>query len=305
MVKSTKRLRSRSKRSSKRLRSRSKRSTKRLRLRSRSRRRSSKRLRSRSKRSTKRLRSRSRRRSKRLRIRMRSKSKRLSKRKRDGMNYFRDFTGAITRAIDITGHEISSRMPDFSVKGSYDWYMNAIIESTYEKKINRMKEVISEMLTKEAGIPSHGRSWSDDDLTSFVDILKRPEYSSRKIDSLLLNEVILKKDEELFRSREEEYDMLNEKYPVIGCGMIGDYYKVGDSIVKIIDYDYKNKGCKVKDVFIDKEYTIVPSGLEKRAKDLTNEEIRLIDSKISPKDFTIFSLVYKRLDEEHERKKIK
>lgn len=210
----------------------------------------------------------------------------------------------------ITGlvkEAISPYIPDFfSERNSYNWYM-ANISFNKEEYI---KNILRTMLTVEAGMPSYGRDWSNDDLSKFLEILSRPKYNYREINSELLNEVILQKDQDLIDLMIEDDEMLSIKYPVPGCGVEGEYYKVKDNmenliLVEIVGYDYKNKKCKVKDVFTNKETTILPNMLEKRAKDLTRDEMSKIDEKINKfsigKPFFGFSAFYKLKDNNMKR----
>jgi hypothetical protein len=189
-------------------------------------------------------------------------------------------------------------------EGSYTYFMERLVKpSQYEKK-KYIKDHIKEVLTKEIGKPSHGRGWSDEYIESLLEILSRPDYKSKKINYELLNEIIMIKDVEFTKSVDEWYDASRELYPIVGCGVIGEYYKIKGGkefiLVEIIGYDNKNKKCKVKDVYTDTEKIIDPTMLEKRAKDLTDDEIDFIENnfvnKLDDKS-VIYPLGYKRLDQ--------
>jgi hypothetical protein len=220
-----------------------------------------------------------------------------SKNKNDGM--FKAFSSMVSSTLP--GLILSSSAEE----GSYTYFIERLVKPNLEEKIKYIKNHIKEELTKEVGKPSHGRDWSDEYIESLLEILSRKDYKYRKINYDLLQEVITVKDIEYTISTDEWYDASRELYPIGKCGLVGEYYKIKDSkekfiLVEIIGYDNKNKKCKVKDVYTDTEKIIEPTMLEKRAKDLTDDEIDFIEknfvNKLDDKS-VIYPLGYKRLDQ--------
>jgi hypothetical protein len=198
-----------------------------------------------------------------------------------------DITSSISSAtspyIKMISSDISSRIPRYDIiPGSYSDYIYRYTRKS--DAINEIRRLIQRRLDVEAGIPSHGRGW---DINYLIDILSTSKFNNRKIDSNLIDQLIIEKDKRLMERELEDDEMISIRYPVGGCGSIDEYYKVKDgkfidgiptALVQIIDYDYKNKKCRVKDVYTHKEFTIEPSWLEKRARDLTNSEVNDIQT---------------------------
>jgi len=202
------------------------------------------------------------------------------------MDYFwnkaSDITSSISSAtspyVRMISSDITSRIPRLDiVPGSYSDYIYRYVRKN--DAINEIRRLIQRRLDMEAGVPSHGRGW---DIDYLIDILSTAKFNNKKIDSRLIDQLIIEKDKRLMERELEDDEMISMRYPVSGCGSIDEYYKVKarkfieglpTTLVQINDYDYKNKKCKVRDVYLHKEFTIEPSWIEKRASELTSNEI--------------------------------
>ena len=149
------------------------------------------------------------------------------------------------------------------------------------------------------GIPNHGRGWEDVDI--FLRYLALPEYNNREINYTLLMELtdIIKK--ESAHKYEEEYDLAHEWFPTTKCGNLGDLFKIKDGhekliLVKVIEYHRKN--CVVIDVYSNIEAIVDHDILDKRAKNMTDDEIVKMTSIVIPKfgGAIIYPAGYRRLD---------
>ena len=187
---------------------------------------------------------------------------------------------------------------------SYNWYMKRIAVSDKKKFI---KQIINDIFTKEAGRPSHDRNWPDDDINYFFENLQLPQFNNREINWDLINELIIKKGTDLETKTEENHRLKIKLKLESECG-INNFYKIKDGVViegkplilvKIIGHE-KGK-CKVEDVYNKKIITVESDILEKRAKDMTHDDIANIEEKIKDiidnSGYLIYPAGYKNIDE--------